>query len=50
MKLYELIEKLRSLDEVSILELLEITTDDLLDAFSDRVEDNQNRIYRYFDQ
>jgi hypothetical protein len=42
----ELIEKLKLLDEVTILELLELTTDDLIAAFPDRIEDNYNRVIR----
>lgn len=42
----ELIEKLKLLDEVTLLELLELTTEDLIDAFSDRIEDNYNRVTR----
>lgn len=34
----ELIEKLRVFDELELIELLEITTDDLLDRFEDIVE------------
>lgn len=42
----ELIEKLKSLDEVTLLELLELTTEDLIDAFADRIEDHYNRVIR----
>lgn len=45
-----LLEKLRQLDEVSILELLEISTEDLLDAFVDKVLDNQAKIYSLYDE
>jgi len=38
--LEELLERLKSLDEVYLLEVLNITSEDLLKAFSDRVEDN----------
>lgn len=33
----ELLEKLRSMDEVSLLELLEITSEDIVDAFADQI-------------
>lgn len=46
MKLYELIEKLKLLDEVTLLELLELTSEDIVLAFSDRIEDNYNRVLR----
>jgi hypothetical protein len=46
----ELIEKLRQLDELTILELLELTTADLIDAFPDRIEDNYNRVIRELEE
>ena len=45
----ELIERLRQLDELTLLEILEINSSDLVDAFLDRIVDNEHRIYRYFD-
>lgn len=42
----ELLMKLKQLDEVTVLELLELTTEDLIDAFADRIEDNYNRVIR----
>lgn len=33
----ELLEKLRSMDEVSLLELLEVTSTDIVDMFVDRI-------------
>jgi hypothetical protein len=47
MNTVELIEELRKLDEVTLLELLEINSTDLVDAFLDRIEDNLERLYRY---
>jgi hypothetical protein len=35
----ELLERLRLLDEVSLLELMGINSDDLVDAFTDRIEE-----------
>jgi hypothetical protein len=43
----ELIEQLRSVDEVLLLELLELTSTDIVDAFTDRVLENEDRIRRY---
>lgn len=43
----ELIEELKKVDEISLLELLEITTEDLLDAFLDRVDDKHVQLARY---
>lgn len=35
----EIIKKLRKLDEVLLMELLEVTSDDLVDAFLDKIDD-----------
>lgn len=42
----ELLEELRKTDEISLLEVLEITSEDLLDRFMDRVEDNMDKLYQ----
>jgi hypothetical protein len=42
----ELLEALRKVDEVALLELLQLTSDDLIDAFADRVEEYEGRIRR----
>ena len=39
-------EALRKVEEVTLLELLQITSDDLIDAFADRVEDYEGKIRR----
>lgn len=39
------LDQLRSLDEVTLTELLEVTSEDLVDAFIDRIEDNLSFIY-----
>lgn len=38
--LEELRERLKSLDEIMLLELLELSSEDLVRAFSDFIEDN----------
>ena len=38
--LEELRERLKSLDEITLVELLGLTTEDLVKAFSDSIEDN----------
>jgi len=43
----ELLEVLKQLDEVALLELLELNSEDIIDAFYDRVYDNIDRIYQY---
>jgi len=40
----ELIEKLKNWDEVLLLELLEITSEDLVDAFLDKVDEREEYI------
>ena len=42
----ELIDKLRVFDELELIELLEITTDDLLDRFEDIVELRIDKLMR----
>jgi hypothetical protein len=36
--LSELLEKLKELDEISLLELLEISSEDLIERFFDKIE------------
>jgi hypothetical protein len=43
----EVVEQLKHEDELTLLELLEITSEDLVDAFRDRIEDNINKVYRH---
>lgn len=38
--LIEVTERLKSLDEVSLLELLNISSEDLVKAFADNIEEN----------
>lgn len=47
-ELKEVVEWLKSLDEVEFLELLEIDTEDLLDAFMDKVIENQAKVFRTY--
>lgn len=43
----EVLNQLRRLDEITLMELLEITSDDLVDAFLDKIEENKTRIYKF---
>lgn len=43
----ELLEKLRKVDEVTLLELLDIESDDLIDMFGDRITERMDYIHRY---
>tara|TARA_R110000772_G_scaffold134344_1_gene242794 strand:- start:57 stop:212 length:156 start_codon:yes stop_codon:yes gene_type:complete len=47
--LAELIEKLSVLDEVDILELLDLTSADILYRFEDVVEDNYDKLIKEID-
>ena len=46
--LKELVEFLRTVDEVTLLELLEIDSDDLVDTFSDKIADKKDRLFQYY--
>lgn len=43
----ELIEQLREVDEVTLLELLGLTSDDIVDAFLDKIAENQGRLIEH---
>lgn len=43
----ELLEQLRNTDEVLLLELLELTSTEIVDAFLDKIEEHENRIRRH---
>jgi hypothetical protein len=45
----ELKERLKSLDEVMLLELLDIASEDLVETFSDMIENNYNRLLKEVD-
>lgn len=45
----DVLDKLRALDEVVLMELLEITSNDLVDAFIDKIEENLSFIYSQLD-
>ena len=41
-----LLDELKHIDEITLLELLEITSDDLVERFSDRINENLEKVYR----
>lgn len=43
----ELLDELRKVDEVTLLELLGVCSDDLVDAFLDRIAENEGRLLQY---
>ena len=46
----ELVEKLRKVDEVLLLELLDITSDEIVDRFIDKIVDNELRIRKEIEE
>ena len=42
--LLDIKEKLKLLDEITILEILNISTEDLLERFMDRIEENADNL------
>jgi hypothetical protein len=42
----ELKEKLQRVDEVALLELLEIRSDDIIERFEDYIEEQQDKLMR----
>jgi hypothetical protein len=42
--LHEIKERLVELDEITLLELLNITSEDLVEMFSERIEDNADKL------
>jgi hypothetical protein len=50
MKFIELLERLREVDEVLLVELLELTSTDIVDAFLDRITEYEDRIRRALDE
>lgn len=46
----ELLEQLRKLDEVLLLELIELTSEDIVDAFVDRIIEHEQRIRREIEE
>ena len=48
--LEEIKEKLKQLDEVTLMETLEITSEDLVNRFLDRIEQQQDTLENDFDE
>lgn len=48
--LSEIMEQLKQLDEISLMELLNINSEDLVDRFSDLIENNPDRFERELQQ
>ena len=43
----ELINEFKNVDEITLIELLGVTSEDLVDAFLDQIEDNQVKLIKY---
>jgi hypothetical protein len=48
--LEEIKDKLKQLDEVTLLEVLEVTSENLVDRFSDLIEQKQDTLENDFDE
>lgn len=46
----ELKERLASLDEVTLMEVLDIHSDELVEAFEDRIEENIDKLKRMMNE
>lgn len=42
--LVDLSERLKQIDEISLLEILEITSEELVDRFTDKIEDQFDKL------
>lgn len=47
--LHELCEKLKQLDEISVLELLNISTEELIERFQDEIEERYDNLTTEFE-
>jgi hypothetical protein len=47
--LQDLIEKLKQIDEISLLEILEITSEDITNRFEDYIEDKYDQLVSEFE-
>lgn len=47
MEYLELLDELKHVDEVTLMELLEITSEDMVEKFSDKINENLDRLYKH---
>lgn len=47
--LVEIAEKLKQFDEITLLEILEINAEDLVERFMDKIEESQDKLRRAID-
>lgn len=50
MTFYDLLEKLKKEEETELLEILNLTSEDLVDQLEDFIHDNQDRIRGFYDE
>ena len=43
----EVLEELKKVDEVTLLEVLELTSADIVERFQDVIYDNMGKVYKY---
>ena len=48
--LEELKERLSSLDEITLMEILDIHSDELVEAFEDKIEEEQDKLKRMMNE
>jgi hypothetical protein len=46
----ELVEELQYVDEVTLLELLGLSTQDLIDNFLDKIDENQGKLIKFLNE
>ena len=47
MEYLDLLDELKHVDEVTLMELLEITSEDMVEKFSDKINENLDRLYKH---
>lgn len=47
MEYLDLLDELKHVDEVMLMELLEITSEDMVEKFSDKINENLDRLYKH---
>ena len=45
----EILEKMKDIDEVTLLEVLEISSEEIVDRFSDRIEEQYDKFNEEFE-
>jgi hypothetical protein len=48
--LTDIYDKLLNIDEVTLLEILDISTEDIIERFKDKIEDNYDELRKDFEE